>query len=59
MRYLLKQIYWISSGIMVQNTEIDLLFPSRAIEPLRKLRGDRWEDLINHMVDREPADLRE
>ncbi len=41
---------------MAPNTEIDLLFPSRAIEPLRKLRGDRWEDLINRIVDLEPAD---
>jgi hypothetical protein len=41
---------------MVQNSEIDLLFPSRAIEPLRNLRGEQWEKLINNLVDREQMD---
>jgi hypothetical protein len=39
----------------MQNSGIDLLFPSRAIEPLRKLRGERWENLINHLVQLELA----
>ena len=38
----------------MQNGGIDLLFPSRAIDPLRKLRGDRWEQLIDSMVEVEP-----
>ena len=29
----------------MQSASIDLLFPSRAIEPLRKLRGEQWENL--------------
>src|SRR5512136_200935 len=41
---------------MVQGNEIDLLFPSRAIEPLRKLRGERWESLIDNLVDLDPMD---
>ena len=40
---------------MVHNYEIDLLFPSRAIEPLRKLRGEQWEQLVTSMVDLDPA----
>jgi hypothetical protein len=39
----------------MQNGSIDLLFPSRAIEPLRKLRGERWENLINDLIEKEPA----
>ena len=34
----------------MQTNGIDLLFPSRAIEPLRKLRGDQWENLIDDLV---------
>ncbi len=41
----------------MQSGSIDLLFPSRAIEPLRKLRGDGWENLINNLVELEPASL--
>ncbi len=33
----------------MQNSEIDLLFPSRAIEPLRKLRGAEWESLVDNV----------
>ncbi|NJD59258.1 MAG: hypothetical protein C3F13_10410 [Anaerolineales bacterium] len=40
----------------MQNSEVDLLFPSRAIEPLRKLRGEQWERLISHLVELEPTD---
>jgi hypothetical protein len=40
---------------MVQRNEIDLLFPSRAIEFLRKLRGERWESLIDRLVNLEPT----
>jgi hypothetical protein len=35
---------------MIQSNEIDLLFPSRAIEPLRKLRGEQWENLVTRVV---------
>ena len=41
----------------MQNGGIDLLFPSRAIEPLRKLRGERWESLINSLVDLDSQSL--
>ena len=39
----------------MQNGGIDLLFPSRAIEPLRKLRGERWESLVASLLDLEPS----
>jgi len=35
--------------------DIDLLFPTRTIEPLRKLRGEKWENLINRLVGLEPT----
>lgn len=35
----------------MQSGNIDLLFPSRAIDPLRKLRGEQWEDLIDRLVE--------
>jgi hypothetical protein len=38
----------------MHNGGIDLLFPSRAIEPLRNLRGDRWEHLISSLIELEP-----
>jgi hypothetical protein len=41
----------------MQSNSIDLLFPSRAIEPLRKLRGAGWEYLINGLVQLEPASM--
>jgi hypothetical protein len=41
----------------MQNGGIDLLFPSRAIEPLRKLRGERWESLVSSLVDMDPQCL--
>ncbi|MFZ2097789.1 MAG: hypothetical protein WAV05_14250 [Anaerolineales bacterium] len=41
---------------MIQNDSTDLLFPSRAIESLRKLRGEKWENIINELVDKEPMD---
>ncbi len=37
----------------MQNGGIDLLFPSRAIEPLRKLRGEQWESLISSLIESE------
>ncbi len=41
----------------MQNGGIDLLFPSRAIEPLRKLRGERWESLVSSLVELAPDSL--
>jgi hypothetical protein len=38
----------------MHNNEVDLLFPARAIEPLRKLRGERWESLIDSLSDLDP-----
>jgi hypothetical protein len=40
----------------MQSGSIDLLFPSKAIDPLRKLRGEQWENLIDDLVGMEPAD---
>ncbi len=40
---------------MLHNYEIDLLFPSRAIEPLRKLRGEQWEQLVTSLIDLDPG----
>ncbi len=41
----------------MQSSSVDLLFPSRAIEPLRKLRGVRWESLINTLVELQPTSM--
>ncbi len=41
----------------MQSGSIDLLFPSRAIEPLRKLRGERWEKLIDNLIILDPMSL--
>jgi len=41
----------------MQDGSIDLLFPSRAIEPLRKLRGEQWENLINNLIELDPVSL--
>jgi hypothetical protein len=35
---------------------IDLLFPSRAIETLIKLRGEKWDRLIREVVEKDPTD---
>jgi hypothetical protein len=37
----------------MQGNSIDLLFPSRAIETLRNLRGERWENLVSSLIDLE------
>lgn len=41
----------------MQSDSIDLLFPSRAIEPLRNLRGERWENLISNLIELDPMCL--
>jgi hypothetical protein len=41
----------------MQSNSIDLLFPSRAIEALWKLRGEQWENLIGNLIDLEPMNL--
>jgi hypothetical protein len=38
------------------NENIDLLFPSRAIETLVKLRGENWDRLIREVVEKDPTD---
>ncbi|OGO12005.1 MAG: hypothetical protein A2Y53_02795 [Chloroflexi bacterium RBG_16_47_49] len=38
----------------MQGNSIDILFPSRVIESLRNLRGERWENLISSLIDLEP-----
>jgi hypothetical protein len=40
----------------MNSNEVDLLFPSRAIEPLRKLRGEQWEKLIDNLSSLEAED---
>jgi hypothetical protein len=40
----------------VQGNTIDLLFPSRAIENLQALRGEKWEELVKNVVKLEPGD---
>jgi len=41
----------------MQEVSIDLLFPSRAIEPLRNLRSKRWENLINKLIELDPMSI--
>ncbi len=41
---------------MVLTSEIDLLFPSRAIEPLKKLRSEGWDKLIENIIELNPTD---
>ena len=41
----------------IHKHSIDLLFPSRAIEPLGKLRGEKWEKLISNLLELDPASL--
>jgi hypothetical protein len=41
----------------MQSGSIDLLFPSRAIESLGKLRGERWENLINKLIKLDPISV--
>ena len=40
----------------MQGNTIDLLFPSRAIESLQVLRGEKWEELVKNVVKLEPGD---
>ena len=32
------------------NSDTELLFPLRLIPELRELRGEKWRDLINHLL---------
>lgn len=41
----------------MQSGNIDLLFPSRAIEPLRKVRGEGWEKLISDLIELDPMSV--
>jgi hypothetical protein len=38
----------------MQVHDIDLLFPSRAIESLRDIRGEKWQNLIDSLAVLEP-----
>ena len=38
----------------MQVNDIDLLFPSRAIEPLRDIRGEKWQNFIDSLVGLDP-----
>ncbi len=44
----------ISSNLLLVNN-VDLLFPTRAIEPLRKLRGEDWGKLIESVMQADPT----
>jgi len=39
----------------MQGNGINLLFPSRAIESLRDLRGEPWRKLVSGLIDLEPV----
>jgi len=41
----------------MQSGNIDLLFPSRAIEPLRMVRGEVWEKLISNLIELDPMSV--
>ncbi|MGE5221136.1 MAG: hypothetical protein ACM3PY_01785 [Omnitrophica WOR_2 bacterium] len=38
------------------NSDTDLLFPPRIIPTIRNLRGESWGDLVDTILEREPAD---
>lgn len=38
----------------MQSTSIDLLFPSRAIEGLQYLRGEKWANLVSDIIKLDP-----
>ena len=38
----------------MQLNEIDLLFPSRAIESLRDIRGEKWQVFIDSLIGLDP-----
>jgi hypothetical protein len=40
----------------MQSGNIELLFPSKAIELLSTIRGEEWEKLVNRLDDLEPND---
>jgi len=40
----------------MQGNNIDLLFPSRAIEPLRNLREEKWAKLVDSLLELEATD---
>lgn len=46
----------ISSNVM-NDINIDLLFPTRAIESLRKLRGEDWGRLTECVIEAEPTSI--
>jgi hypothetical protein len=39
------------------NIDTDLLFPPRVIPALRSLRGPAWRELIDRVMEQEPAGL--
>jgi hypothetical protein len=41
----------------MQSGGVELLFPSRAIESLRILRSERWENLIKNLIELEATSL--
>lgn len=38
----------------MQENNISLLFPSRAIDGLQNLRGEKWEEFVKHIVGLDP-----
>jgi hypothetical protein len=41
------------------NPDTEFLFPPRVIPTLRALRGERWQALVDRVVQAEPADAEE
>lgn len=41
----------------MQRKGIDLLFPSRAIEYLQDLRGEKWKNLVSSLLSLEPTSI--
>ncbi len=39
----------------MQGNSIDLLFPSKAIDYLRNLRGGQWDQLVSSLVNLQPT----
>lgn len=40
----------------MQGNNIDLIFPPRAIEYLCNIRSERWDNLVNNLLELKPTD---
>ncbi len=39
------------------NSDTEMLFPSRVMPHLKKLRGKKWRQLVERVMQKDPADL--